>query len=121
MGVNYAQQGWKFDGGGSKVTTKLDYLNLPITGNFYVAQGLALKTGVQFGFLLSAKEESTDVKDAFESLNVSIPIGISYEISNFILDARYNVSLTKANKNSTSDNKWRSDLIQITVGYKFEL
>jgi opacity protein-like surface antigen len=120
LGVNYAQQGWKFDGGGSK-TTKLDYLNLPITGNFYVAQGLALKTGVQFGFLLSAKEESTDVKDAFESLNVSIPIGISYEISNFILDARYNVSLTKANKNSTSDNKWRSDLIQITVGYKFEL
>ena len=121
LGVNYAQQGWKFDGGGSKVTTKLDYLNIPITGNFYVAQGLALKTGVQFGFLLSAKEESTDVKDAFESLNVSIPIGISYEISNFILDARYNVSLTKANKNSTSDNKWRSDLIQITVGYKFEL
>ena len=121
LGVNYAQQGWKFEGGGSKVTTKLDYLNIPITGNFYVAQGLALKTGVQFGFLLSAKEESTDVKDAFESLNVSIPIGISYEISNFILDARYNVSLTKANKNSTSDNKWRSDLIQITVGYKFEL
>ena len=48
-------------------------------------------------------------------------LALAYEISNFILDARYNVSLTKANKNSTSDNKWRSDLIQITVGYKFEL
>ena len=121
LGVNYAQQGWKFDGSGVNVTTKLDYLNIPITGNFYVTEGLALKTGVQFGCLLSAKKENTDVKDDFESLNVSIPIGISYEISNIVLDFRYNLSLTKANKNSTSDNKWRSDLIQITLGYKFEL
>lgn len=62
-GLAYAQQGWKFEGGGETETTKLDYLNIPITANFYIAQGLALKTGVQMGFLVNAKRESTDIKD----------------------------------------------------------
>ena len=120
-GVNYAQQGWKFKGGGETSTTKLDYLNVPIVANFYIAEGLALKTGAQLGFLMSAKEESTDIKDGCEKLNISIPVGISGEYKDFVFDARYNISLTKANKNSNSDNKYRSDLIQITIGYKFQL
>ena len=119
LGVNYAQQGWKMEGNGLKETYKLDYLNVPLTGNFYVAKGLALKTGVQFGFLMSAKVEDTDVKDACEKLNLSIPIGISYEISDFVLDLRYNLGLTKTNKDD--GNKLRSDLLQITLGYKFAL
>ena len=45
-----------------------------------------------------------------------------YEISNFILDIRYNLGLTKVNKVTGSHNeKQRSDLIQFTIGYKFEL
>ena len=119
-GVNYAQQGWKFEGLGVDETTKLDYLNIPVTADFYVAKGLALKTGVQFGFLMNAKVEDTDVKDACEKLNLSIPIGISYEISNFVLDLRYNLGLTKTNK-PDNGNKVRSDLLQITLGYKFAL
>ena len=120
-GVNYAQQGWKFKGLGVDETTKLDYLNIPVTADFYVAKGLALKTGVQFGFLMNAKIEDADIKDACEKFNLSIPIGVSYEISNFVLDLRYNVALTTANKDSDSHNKWRSDLLQITVGYKIPL
>ena len=120
LGLNYAQQGWKFEGNGIKETTKLDYLNVPLTGNFYVAKGLALKTGVQFGFLMNGKVENTDVKDACEKLNLSIPIGVSYEISNFVLDLRYNLGLTKTNKEDNG-NKVRSDLLQITLGYKIPL
>jgi len=119
-GVSYAQQGWKFKGS-ETITTKLDYLNVPIVANFYIAEGLALKTGAQLGFLMSAKNESTSIKDACEKLNVSIPIGISGEYKDFVFDARYNISVSKVNKYSDSDNKWRSDLIQITLGYKFQL
>ena len=118
-GLNYAQQGWKFEGGGESATTKLDYLNVPLTGNFYVAKGLALKTGVQFGFLMSAKEEGVDIKDGCEKLNLSIPIGVSYEISDFVVDLRYNVSVSKAFK--ADGSKMRSDLFQVTLGYKFAL
>jgi hypothetical protein len=120
-GLNYAQQGWKLEGGGSSSTYKLDYLNIPVTANFYVLPGLALKTGVQLGFLLSAKAESLDVKDAYKSVNFSIPIGLSYEYENFVLDARYNIGVSTINKNSTSDNNYHSSLIQITLGYKFQL
>ena len=119
-GLNYAQQGWKFEGSGIDETTKLDYLNIPLTGNFYVAKGLALKTGVQFGFLMSAKVEDTDIKDACEKLNISIPIGVSYEISDFVIDLRYNLGLNKTNK-ADNGSKARSDLFQVTLGYKFAL
>jgi len=119
-GLNYAQQGWKFEGGGESATTKLDYLNIPVTADFYVAKGLALKTGVQFGFLMSAKAGSEDVKDTCEKLNFSIPLGISYEISDFVIDFRYNMGLNKTNK-PNNGNKARSDLLQITLGYKFAL
>lgn len=119
LGLNYAQQGWKMEGNGLKETFKYDYLNVPLTGNFYVAKGLALKTGVQFGFLVNGKIEDKDIKDECEKLNLSIPIGISYEYSDFVLDLRYNIGLTKTNKDD--GNKLRSDLLQITLGYKFAL
>ena len=112
LGVNYAQQGWKMEGNGLKETFKYDYLNVPLTGNFYVAKGLALKTGVQFGFLMSAKVGDSDAKDACEKLNLSIPIGISYEYSNVVLDLRYNLGLSNTNK-ADDGNKLRSDLLQI--------
>ena len=120
LGVNYAQQGWKMEGNGLEETFKYDYLNVPLTGNFYVAKGLALKTGVQFGFLMSAKAGSEDVKDSSEKLNISIPIGISYEFSDFVIDLRYNTALNKTNK-PDNGTKARSDLFQITLGYKFAL
>ena len=94
LGLNYAQQGWKVD----DVAAKLDYLNVPLTADFYVAPGLALKTGVQLGFLMNAKSGDSDMKDLCNKTNFSIPIGVSYEISNFVLDIRYNVALSKVNK-----------------------
>ena len=118
LGLNYAQQGWKFE----DTKTKLDYLNVPIVANFYVARGLALKTGAQFGFLLNSKVDGVDRKDDCKKMNFSIPIGISYEISNIVLDIRYNIALTKVNKYDGPNNeKSRSDMVQFTLGYKFEL
>jgi opacity protein-like surface antigen len=118
LGLNYAQQGWKFE----DTKTKLDYLNVPIVANFYVARGLALKTGAQFGFLLNSKVDGVDRKDDCKKMNFSIPIGISYEISNIVLDIRYNIALTKVNKYDDPNNeKSRSDMVQFTLGYKFEL
>ena len=122
-GVNFAQQGWKFtyDGAAEDAKYKLNYLNIPVTADFYVLPGFALKTGVQFGFLASAKTNDTDIKDDMKKFNFSIPVGLSYEYKNVVLDLRYNISVTKANKNSDADNKYRSDLLQITLGYKFDL
>ena len=119
VGVNYAQQGWKLESSKATETTKLDFINVPIVANFYISQGLALKTGVQMGFLASAKTESTDIKDECNSTIISIPVGISGEYNNFVLDARYNFGVTKVNK--SGDDSQRTDLFVITIGYKFQL
>jgi hypothetical protein len=88
--------------------------------NFYVAKSFALKIGLQPGFLVNAKAESVDNKDAFESFNLSMPIGLSYEFKNGItLDLRGTPGLTAINKNSSSDYKLRSDCSTLTIGYKF--
>lgn len=121
-GVNYAMQGWKwsFQDSNDKIQ-KYNYINIPAVCNFYVVKGLALKTGVQVGFLLNAHYDDVDIKDASNTVSFAIPVGLSYESGNIILDARYNFAVTHVNKNATSVDKWRSDLIQLTIGYKFEL
>jgi hypothetical protein len=122
-GLVYSQQGSRWadaENVWKNYETKVDYLNVPITANFYVAKGLALKTGVQFGFLTNAKYEDNKNKDKFNKFNFSIPVGISYEYADFVLDARYNIAATRISKDN-DEVKYRSDLIQITLGYKFAL
>lgn len=58
--------------------------------------------------------ESTD---AYKKIDVSIPVGLSYEYMNVVLDARYNIGLTKLYKATDSKNRFFS----LTVGYKFNL
>ncbi len=76
LGVMYSQQGAKFestleeygvDDNGRKVAAmlnlkgklKADYVNVPLLANFYVWKGLAIKTGLQVGFLVNDKENGT--------------------------------------------------------------
>lgn len=122
-GVLYSMQGCKYDNDKVKTTSKLDYINIPIMANVYVAKGLAVKLGVQPAFNVNSEVKvsggkyspSADV-DA-KSFDFSIPVGISYEYSNVVLDARYNWGLTKVVDGSDSKNS----VFQITLGYKFDL
>ena len=110
-----------------KRTYKLDYINVPIMANVYVTKGLAVKLGVQPGFLVSSTNKaeaktflgsgSTTNEIKAKSVDFSIPVGISYEYNNFQLDARYNWGLTKVFENFKDKNS----VFQITLGYKFDL
>lgn len=123
LGVNYSQEGFKVKNADSK--TKLDYINVPILANVYVVKGLAVKLGVQPGFNVgkSVTTNGTTVSstkkpnDGVKAVALSIPVGLSYEIKNVVLDARYNWGVTKAFSNSDSKNS----VFQVTVGYKFQL
>ncbi len=122
-GVNYAMQGWRFDYTDQSVITRLNYMNFPITGNIYILKGLALKTGVQFGVLLNAKNrvdrDDENIKDDCKKFCFSFPLGLSYESGNFVFDARYNFAVSNA-IDRVNERK-RSQMIQMTVGYKFAL
>ncbi len=122
-GVLYSMQGCKYDNDKVKTTSKLDYINIPIMANVYVAKGLAVKLGVQPAFNVNSEVKvsggkySTSADVDAKSFDFSIPVGISYENSNVVLDARYNWGLTKVADGSDSKNS----VFQITLGYKFDL
>lgn len=135
-GALYSQQGSDADGQGMNGTVKMDYVNIPILANYYVTKGLAVKVGIQPGFLVndkvkvSANGVSAEVglKDAYKaagidadisSFDLAIPLGISYEFNHVVLDARYNLSLTKAI--SAYGESTKHSVFQITLGYKFGL
>lgn len=88
------------------------YINVPITLNYYPVAGLALKAGLQPGFLVN-KDDMDDAK----TVDLSIPVGLSYEYQGIVLDARYNIGVTKIADNVDHYN----NVIQITLGYKFSL
>lgn len=124
-GVLYSMQGAKASEESVDYTLKLDYLNVPILANFYVSKGLALKLGVQPGFKLSSKVKGEasgvtaelEVEDGVKSIDLSIPVGVSYQYQNIVFDARYNWGVTKIIEDSDS----KHSVFQITVGYKFSL
>jgi hypothetical protein len=153
IGVGYVQQGCRFSdfevGNPETISenwddgrSKLDYIQCPLTINQYIADGLAVKAGIQLGFLLNSdysfsltpikhfpdgsieygktEDMTIDQKDVMRSVDVSIPVGLSYEYLNVVLDARYHFSLTDIYK----DKSWPSEknkVFTITVGYKFNL
>ena len=113
--------------GYTDASSTLTYLNIPILANYYVAPGLALKAGVQPGFLLSRKYKYTlnghDVEvtgtDGLKTLDFSIPLGISYEISDFVIDARYNLGLSNlVDNDNNGDYSQKNSVIMLTLGYK---
>lgn len=144
-GLNYSLQGsgWKdkdISVSGQVVKLKdakveLGYVNIPVTANYYLFKNFAVKAGVQFGFLTNASAKSTaendknkvdtdvDMKDECKKVDISIPLGISYQFKvPIVLDLRYNLGLTKVNKESEPGEKdLKNNSVMLTVGYKFAL
>jgi hypothetical protein len=138
-----------FDGG-AKIKIKdqsdiLGYIKIPIVANYYIFKGFAVKAGVQFGFMVSSKffahgeadydlfgdgvkravdlYGTVDMKDQYKKFDVSIPVGVSYQFKvPIVIDARYQIGLTKLNKYSYDGIKdSRNSVFTLTVGYKFGL
>ena len=133
-GVLYSMQGVKEKDNGVSATVKLDYINITILANVYVTKGLAVKLGIQPGFMVNDKFKvasgsasgEVSFEDAMKAagtdaslkkFDFSIPVGLSYEYKNVVLDARYNWGLTKVIDGVDTKNS----VFQITLGYKFAL
>lgn len=118
----------------------LHYINVPVMLQCYVFQGFAVKAGVQAGFLVSnrmkcestrfEKGEPGEMKavtsenvdnewDTLRSFDLSIPVGFSYEYEHVVIDARYNIGMSKVFKDDSFDS--RNSVIDLSVGYKFDL
>jgi len=70
----------------------LTYINIPVMARYNLGYNLNVHTGMQFGFLLSAKsvfqDAKFDVKDQFKGVELGLPIGLGYDF----MDRRFNVT-----------------------------
>ena len=114
-GLLYTMQGYKADA--ADKNCNLDYLNIPVLFNYSIIPGLAVKAGPQIGIMTRAKYGDYDIKDSYKSIDFSIPLGLSYEISDFVIDARYNLGLSNIVDHS-GDGKVKNGVIMLTLGYK---
>ena len=132
-GLLYSNQGTKTKDNPEfrNTSSTLHYLNIPLTANIYIAPDFAFHVGLQPGFALKkhieeeTKDEhgnwiNTSSEDTwFKTFDLSIPIGLSYNIGAIQIDARYNLGLTNATKYDAV--KIHNRVIQLTLGYRFAL
>ena len=139
LGAILSNQGAKYDywdeSGQNKYTVDLDYVHVPILASYYVLPGLAVKAGVQPGFKMRAKakfdDRTIDLDELYKlgsnmlgedikvsKFDLSIPVGISYEYKNIVLDARYNWGLIKV---MNVGDAFYNRCFMLSLGYKLEL
>lgn len=126
--------------GFSDMKSQTEYIDIPLMFNLHVTPNLAVKAGAQLGVNLSGKtkytetpytvkengdvtyEKSTDTEIDMncKSIAFAIPVGVSYEYENVVVDARYNIGLTRIS-GTAGITAPKSRAIEFTVGYRFEL
>jgi hypothetical protein len=149
VGAFYAREGCHYDTKGltladgadsynisldNNLSLHLDCITIPVLANVYVWRGLAVKAGLQPEIIVS-KSGDVDARVTVDgvssvmginadpnlrSFSLSLPVGLSYEYKNVVLDARYSFGLTNIAKDS-GDKKVHLNTFAVTLGYKFEL
>lgn len=118
VGVYYSMLGSKVKNEEGSAKIKLNYIAMPILVNYYPCKGLAFKAGVQPEYLLSAKDEDLDVKKKCRTFVLNIPVGVSYELANIVVDLRYVHGTQRFNKHG-EPFKFKH-CFQASVAYKFK-
>ncbi|RKR11158.1 outer membrane protein with beta-barrel domain [Flavobacterium sp. 90] len=125
----YSTQGTTIEGfdGDSNTTVKVNYLNIPILGKYYITDAFSVEAGPQIGFLLSAKARGEDVSDLYKSTDFGFNLGCGYNFTEDIsIGARYTIGLTDVN--DISDGSQYPDLYNanfknsnfaLSLAYKF--
>lgn len=150
LGALYSRQGVNFKGFDTydsdlKATVSvhglslaLDYVSVPVLANFYIYKGLAVKAGVQPAFCVDKKQKGKltltgntpdgmyvagTEKPSILSLDMSIPMGLSYEVSHVVIDLRYNLGVTNIAGGDWVPSKptFRNSSFALTVGYRIGL
>ena len=133
-GINYVSSGASYEdyhyepGGGSSTgdsKLRLNYLNFPITAKYRsnINKGFYGEAGIQPGFLLSAKDKtsegSADIKDDFNKFDMGLILGGGYQINRqFGVGIRVVPGLTNINTGEYNEQKDRNLNISVRASYR---
>jgi len=93
-----------------------NFLRLIGVAKYFVADGLSLEGGPQFGVRISA---DSDVEDATKSFDFGLALGAGYELADIPLffNLRYNLGIANLADSDGFDTNLGT--VQLSVGYKF--
>jgi hypothetical protein len=143
-GIFYSMQGTTIKVSSVKLSLNNDYINIPILVKAYVADGLNIFAGPQFGYLINSRlklktgNSFADILgDIFGSIidmdkyeknfDFSISVGLGYQLeSGLSFSANYNIGLTNvpdaitlANTEYTFNPDAKNNVLQVNIGYRF--
>lgn len=129
--VLFSKQGSNFTVDAKNYEANFDYINVPIMLKLYLAAGLNLQVGPQFGFLTTSELVTTagsvkttqDAKSLFnKKSDVAVAFGAGWDLPfGLTLDARYNIGLSDVEfkpSSTASPINFKNKVIQISLGYK---
>ena len=119
IGLLYSQQGTAF-----KKTSDIEFdfkmkgnnLIVPVMLVATTKYNIDLKLGLQPEFRVSKGFDKV-----LNKVNLSIPVGISYEYRNVALDLRYNIGVTHVYKEQDMYDVSRGKTVMLTLGYGIDL
>ena len=119
IGLLYSQQGTAF-----KKTSDIEFDFKMKENNLIVPMMLVATTKYNIDFKLGLQPEFR-VSKAFDKVlnkvSLSIPVGISYEYRNVVLDLRYNIGVSHVYKEQSSYDASRGQTVMLTLGYGIDL
>ena len=129
--VLFSKQGASYTVNTTKYEANFDYINVPIMLKLYLAAGLNLQVGPQFGFLSASEVITTagsvkttqDAKALMDKkYDLGVAAGLGWDLPfGLTLDARYNIGLSdvELKPSPTAPVTFKNQVIQISLGYKF--
>ena len=120
----YNSVGSKIEFMGQEGVSRLNYVSVPLMLRYNPVPIFNIQVGPQFGFLLSAEDESDgqseDVKEDYKQLDMGVGIGAGVDLPMGIgLSARYVMGLSNiADIEDAEGVKVTNSTVQLSVSYK---
>lgn len=116
--VMYSAQGAEYS---NNRRDQINYINVPVLGQYMFANGLRLQTGPQISFLMDADSKNgnheSDFKSSLKKTDLAWTFGTSYLTrSGLGIDARYNLGLSDISKANTD---LKNRVWQVGLFYQF--
>jgi hypothetical protein len=92
---------------------KLSYIDIPLVLKIYSLKVISFQLGPQYSVLASATYDGNDIKELYESSDISAVAGIGVDVSKLHVSARYNFGLTSID--ATGGNL-KNNMLTLSVG-----
>lgn len=109
------------------IEEKLNYLTIPVNANWHFGSTRKwnLNFGPSIGFLLSAKDNSTDIKDLANTTQIGLNVGIGYKIEvskqvSVLIDYQSITGLSDVSKSTATTIKNAYGAFNLGVVFKLE-